>query len=78
MDKKYQKKPVIVINDLGKVPPQSIELEECVLGTFISNYKLIAKYPYLKPEVFYKEVHQKIYKAMLDLYERDEKVDLFT
>ena len=77
MNNKKERIQKQLLPDLGKIPPQSIELEECVLGTFITNYKLIAKYPYLKPETFYKEQHQIIYKAMLDLYDREIKVDLF-
>ena len=77
---KYVKKEypnrITVLPNFGKTPPYALDLEQCVLGTIISNYHLIAKYPYLKPETFYKEAHQKIYKALVDLYDKDAKPDM--
>jgi len=61
---------------LGRIPPQNIDIEEYVLGSIIVNYHYIAKYPYLKPEVFYRDAHVKIYKALLDLYNNDQKPDI--
>lgn len=77
MNSKYpQRTQKQVMPDFGKVPPQAIEIEQAVLGTIINHFHLIAKYPYLKPEVFYKESHQKIYKALVKLYDDDAKPDL--
>ena len=71
----YEQTPII-LSETGKPPPQCIDIEQSVLGTVINDYHLIAKYPYLKPEVFYRETHQKIYKALIDLYNNDIKPDL--
>lgn len=63
----------------GKVPPQSIQLEEAVIGSFIeiteSQNSISA---ILKPEMFYKESHQLIYESILRLVDKSEPVDLMT
>ena len=67
---KGSKKTILPYNEYGKVPPQAIDLEEAVLGAAMS-YKGIL--PQIKinfnPEYFYKESHQKIAKAILDVYQ---------
>ncbi|MFH0867012.1 MAG: replicative DNA helicase [Bacteroidota bacterium] len=63
----------------GKLPPQAVELEEAVLGALmLEKDALTAVIDMLKPEVFYKEAHQKIYRAILDLFEKSEPVDILT
>ncbi|MEM0487806.1 MAG: replicative DNA helicase [Candidatus Bathyarchaeia archaeon] len=62
-----------------KLPPQSIESEQSVLGGIIIDNDAIHKViELLRPEDFYKESHQKIYQAMISLYERGEPLDLIT
>ena len=75
---KYPQRPtqIILTHEYGKIPPQAIEIEQHVIGSFIMDYHLIAKFPYLKAEVFYKETHQKLYKVLSELYEKDSKPDL--
>lgn len=64
---------------LHKVPPQSLESEQSVLGGIIIDNEAFHKVAeFLRPEDFYKEAHQKIYEAMLSLYERGEPLDLIT
>ncbi len=63
----------------GKLPPQAIDLEEAVLGAMmLEKDALTAVIDILRPEVFYKEAHQKIYKAILDLFNKSEPVDILT
>ncbi len=62
--------------NFDRVPPQDTDMEMYILGTIINNYHLIGKYPFLKPEVFYKESHQKIFQSILDLYISDKRPDL--
>lgn len=63
----------------NKLPPQSIESEQSVLGGIIIDNDAIHKViELLRPEDFYKESHQKIYQAMISLYERGEPLDLIT
>lgn len=65
--------------DFGKVPPQSVELEESVLGALMIEkdaFTVVADI--LKPECFYKEAHEKIFRAILSLASREDPVDLYT
>jgi replicative DNA helicase len=64
---------------LDRVPPQNNEAEQSVLGAvFLSKEALITAIEILRPEDFYKTAHQRIFKTMLDLYEKGEPVDLVT
>ncbi|PKP23881.1 MAG: replicative DNA helicase [Bacteroidetes bacterium HGW-Bacteroidetes-22] len=64
---------------LGKIPPQAVEVEEAVLGAIlIEKNALSAVIDSLKPEVFYKESHKKIYSAVQSLFNRSEPVDIIT
>jgi replicative DNA helicase len=61
-----------------KVMPQAIELEIVVLSAMIIDPDCIANViEILKPECFYKEEHQIIYKTIIDLFEAGKNVDLF-
>ncbi len=63
----------------GKVPPQATDLEEAVLGAMMLEQDAVsAVIDILKPEVFYKEVHQKIYAAILRLFSKSEPIDILT
>ncbi len=73
---KRQENKIMISPDFGKAPPQAVNIEQGILGTVINHYHLIAKYPYLKSEVFYKNSHQKIYSALVELYNKDMKPDL--
>lgn len=64
----------------GKIPPQATDLEERVLGAMLIDpdgvnhaVKIIRKQP-----IFYKEKHQLIYDAILNLFENSDPVDLLT
>jgi replicative DNA helicase len=62
-----------------KLPPQNIEAEQSVLGgILIENYAINKVMEVLDPDDFYRESHRKIYKALIDLSERDEPADLIT
>ena len=63
----------------GKVPPQAVDLEEAVLGAImLEKDALTAVIDILKPEVFYKESHQIIYRAIYNLFGKSEPVDMLT
>ena len=65
--------------DFGKVPPQAIELEEAVLGAIMLEKDAILQViDILKPESFYKDEHQKIFQAIIDLSSGNKAVDLLT
>lgn len=62
-----------------KLPPQSIESEECLLGCLMLDKDAIWKViDFLRPEDFYKKTHQQIYQAMEELAERQEPIDIKT
>ena len=65
--------------DMGRVPPQAIDMEEAVLGAImLEKEAIITVIDILKPESFYKDVHQRIYEAILLLNQRELPVDLYT
>lgn len=64
---------------LGKVPPQAVDFEEAVIGAALSFENAVSPLSkILIPEHFYRNEHQLIWKAILDLYENDEPVDMLT
>jgi replicative DNA helicase len=70
---------VTTLPDFGKVPPQANDMEEAVLGAvMLEKEAVITILDILKPESFYKEGHQKIFKAISDLSSREFPVDLYT
>ncbi len=65
--------------ELGKKPPQAVDLEEAVLGAvMLEKFAIVNIQNLLKPESFYKDSHQKIYRAVQDLSTRHEPIDLLT
>jgi replicative DNA helicase len=79
MAKKDTSRNNVIPIDLGKIPPQALDLEEAVLGAImLEKEAVISVLDILKPESFYKEAHQKIFKAILDLSTRQEPIDLLT
>ncbi len=64
---------------LEKVPPQNLEAEQSVLGSMLLDEEAIVKaVEILDEDSFYKEVHRRIFSAVLELYEKGEAVDLIT
>jgi replicative DNA helicase len=62
-----------------RLPPQSIEAEEAVLGSILIDRDAVIKVaPIIKPEDFYREKNGWIYAAVLDLYDRHEPADFVT
>ena len=64
---------------LGKLPPQAVDLEEAVLGALmLEKDALTTVIEILQVESFYREPHQKIYEAILMLFDNSEPVDILT
>lgn len=62
-----------------RVPPQNIEAEQSVLGSLMLDKDAIIKVADLvKPKDFYKDAHNIIYEAILDLYEEREPLDVLS
>ena len=65
--------------EINKVPPHDIEAEQAVLGCMITDKDaVIAAIESLAEEDFYREDNKLIYKAILNLYNRAEPVDIIT
>lgn len=65
--------------ELGKAPPQAVEIESAVLGAFMQDPQCLTNIiDILKPEVFYKEAHQIIFKAIERLFTKAEPADILT
>lgn len=65
--------------EMGKRPPQAIDIEEAVLGALMLEQNAIADIvDILIPECFYKDSNKKIYKAISSLAMRHAPVDIFT
>ena len=63
----------------GKLQPQAIELEEVVLGALmIDNESLSDTIDSLQPEYFYKPDNQKIFEAIINLFNSSKPVDILT
>jgi replicative DNA helicase len=63
----------------GKVPPQAKELEDAVLGAIMlekSAFDTVVEI--LKPECFYVEAHQRIFRAMQNLQQKNQPIDILT
>src|SRR5690349_9536295 len=62
-----------------KLPPQNLEAEESVLGALLLDHEaIVAVAEVVKPEYFYKEIHQNIYQAILELFTAREPIDIVT
>lgn len=65
--------------EYGKIPPQATDLEEAVLGALMLDKEALTDViDIVKPESFYKEDHQVIFAAILDLFQRSEPIDILT
>lgn len=64
---------------LGKLPPQSVEAEEAILGAILANPAVLNRIvEFIKPESFYKPAHKIIYDAIINLFIRNDAIDIVT
>ena len=79
--RKRTKKPITPASvfEHGKLPPQAVDLEEAILGAImLEKDALTSVSEILKADVFYKESHQKIYEAILQLFNNSQPIDILT
>ncbi len=63
----------------GRVPPQAVDLEEVVLGAMMLEKDAVnAVIDILNPDVFYKDVHKKIFTSIQELFANSEPIDILT
>lgn len=64
---------------MNRIPPQSIEAEESVLGSMLLDKSAITEaVQILKPEDFFHPQYQQIYELIIDLYNNNKPVDIVT
>ncbi|MGN1248321.1 MAG: DnaB-like helicase N-terminal domain-containing protein [Paludibacteraceae bacterium] len=80
--RKRPQQPTIIkvgANEMGKLPPQALDLEEAVLGALMIEkeaYGTVADL--LRPEVFYSDQHRLIFEAIRALAAKEEPIDMMT
>src|SRR5436190_15846333 len=63
----------------GKVPPQAKDLEEAVLGAImLEKGAFDTVVEILKPECFYVDAHQRIFRAFQNLAQKSLPIDILT
>ena len=80
-DRKIKRKTNLDLNTkvYGKVPPQSKELEEAVLGAIMLEKRAFDVVSELiRPECFYLDANQRVFKAMQSLAVKHLPIDLLT
>lgn len=62
-----------------KLPPQSLEAEMSLLGSLLIDKGAVLKIvDIVSSEDFYKTAHEKIFETIVELYSRNEPIDLLT
>ncbi len=65
--------------ELGKLPPQAVEIEEAVLGALMLERDALTNViEILKPDSFYKDANRLIFEAIVQLFNNSEPVDIKT
>ena len=64
---------------VDRLPPQNVEAEQSVLGSLLIDPDAIIKVAsFLRPEDFYREAHEIVYRAILTLHDRRQPADFVT
>ena len=67
------------MGSIERLTPQNIEAEQSFLGSLILDKDAMLKVAdILTPEDFYLDKHRRIYECMLDLYRKNEPIDLLS
>ncbi len=73
------KTPSVLTGDLGKIPPQAVDIEQVVLGAMMLDSNAVNEIiDILHQNSFYDPKHQYIYKAIRDVFGEPSHVDLVT
>ena len=66
-------------NDMGKLPPQALDMEESVLGALMLDKEAFSMVSdLLRVDSFYSDKHQRIFEALLSLSVKDQPIDLLS
>src|SRR5215831_10457984 len=80
-DRKGRRTPSLDLSTMvyGKVPPQAKDLEEAVLGAImLEKGAFDTVIEILKPECFYVDAHQRIFRAFQNLAQKSLPIDILT
>ena len=80
-DRKARRKSALDLSTMvyGKIPPQARDLEEAVLGAImLEKTAFDTVVEILKPECFYVDANQRIFRAMQSLAQKSMPIDLLT
>ncbi|MSU75577.1 MAG: replicative DNA helicase [Candidatus Magasanikbacteria bacterium] len=67
------------MDEIEKIPPQSMEAEMSFLGSLLIDKDAMLKVAdMVRLEDFYKDAHAKIYEVVLELYAKNDPIDLLT
>ena len=80
-DRKIRRKTSVDLSTMvyGKVPPQAKDLEEAVLGAvMLEKGAFDTVVEILKPECFYVDAHQRIFRCMKGLANKSQPIDILT
>lgn len=74
---RQKEKTILVPAD--KLPPQDIEAEQSVLGALMLDKNAIAKVvDVLEPQDFYRTNHQQMFEIIVELYEKNQPIDVLS
>jgi len=69
----------MIHSGMGKLPPQALELEEALLGSILLNKESFGiASEIITSDCFYKDSHQKIFKACENMFNKSQPIDLLT
>lgn len=64
---------------IGRIPPHSLEAEQSILGAMIIDKEAInTAIEKVRPDDFYRQANKEIFQAILQLFNKNEPVDLIT
>lgn len=67
------------LSEIDKIPPQSIDAEMSLLGSLLLDKDAMLKVAdIVNAEDFYKDAHARIFESILELYGKNEPLDLLT
>lgn len=66
------------MNELGKIPPQALEIEDALIGLFLIERESLEHLHKLSAEMFYKYHSQLIFKTIIDILEKSGSIDILT
>ena len=64
---------------LHKLPPQSLEVEQSILGAILFEHEALVKVlEVIDEQDFYQDTHRWIFQAMVELFEENIPLDVLT